>query len=106
MDEKTRKNALEKVDAIKSIIAYPDELLQESKLEQYHERLEITSDDYHENFKNLKKFNKLKELEKLTKPIDEIDWIDLGKKSISVSAGYEPDLNLMSKYFNFYYELK
>lgn len=35
-DEETRRNAIEKVEAIKSIVAYPDELMDDEKIEEYY----------------------------------------------------------------------
>lgn len=42
MDEKTRKSALEKADAMTTHIAYPDELLDDKKLEEFYSNVSIT----------------------------------------------------------------
>lgn len=41
MDEKTRKNALEKADSMTTHIAYPDELLDDKKIEEFYKDVGI-----------------------------------------------------------------
>lgn len=43
MDDITKKNALEKAAAMTSHIAYPDELLSDSKLEQFYSSVSVSS---------------------------------------------------------------
>ena len=56
MDEKTRIAALEKIDGMKSIVAYPDELMNDLLIEKYHKDLELIPDQY---FKNIFKMGRL-----------------------------------------------
>lgn len=41
MDEKTKKNALEKADSMTAHIAYPDELLDNKKIEDFYKDVSI-----------------------------------------------------------------
>ncbi|KAJ8664427.1 hypothetical protein QAD02_006089 [Eretmocerus hayati] len=50
MDSKTKRSAIDKFDAMTSLIAYPDELLDDRKLENYYIDLTIARDNFLENF--------------------------------------------------------
>ncbi|XP_011704969.1 PREDICTED: neprilysin-1-like [Wasmannia auropunctata] len=58
MDENTRKNALEKAAIITLHIAYPIELLDDRKLENFYKGLEFSIDNYFENIYNLSIFGR------------------------------------------------
>ncbi|XP_046670651.1 neprilysin-2 isoform X2 [Homalodisca vitripennis] len=87
MDEETRKNALEKAKSMTSHIAYPDEILDVSKLEEFYEKLELTSDNYLEAILNVTKFGFDYSFNRLRKPVNKTDWITHGRPAI-VNAFY------------------
>ncbi|XP_054271423.1 neprilysin-2 isoform X2 [Macrosteles quadrilineatus] len=87
MDEETRKNGLEKARAMTSHIAYPDEILDSSKLEEFYQKLEITQGNYLESVLNLTKFGLDFSFGRLRKPVNKTDWISHGRPAI-VNAFY------------------
>ncbi|KAK9304003.1 hypothetical protein QLX08_004498 [Tetragonisca angustula] len=87
MDEETRKSALDKAASMTSHIAYPDELLDDEKLEQFYEKLELTTDNYLEGILNLTLFGVEYSFSKLRKPVNKSDWVTHGRPAI-VNAFY------------------
>ncbi|XP_076662918.1 M13 family metallopeptidase neprilysin 2 isoform X4 [Andrena cerasifolii] len=87
MDEETRKSALDKAASMSSHIAYPDELLDDTKLEEFYEKLELTSDNYLKGILNLTLFGVEYSFGKLRKPVNKSDWITHGRPAI-VNAFY------------------
>ena len=74
MDFKTKNKALYKLENMDQFIGYPDELLDEAKLEQFYGSLEINEDDYFQNKLRIAKFwSKIKILQK-GKIIDPKAW--------------------------------
>lgn len=87
MDEETRKSALDKAESMSTHIAYPDELLDDRKLEEFYKKLEITPGNYLQSILNLTLFGTEYSFEKLRKPVNKSDWITHGKPAI-VNAFY------------------
>ncbi|RZF35771.1 hypothetical protein LSTR_LSTR012069 [Laodelphax striatellus] len=88
MDEQTRAAALEKAKAMTTHIAYPDELLDDKKLIEFYEKLEISStDDYIGAVLNVAKFRGDRSLGRLRDPVNKTDWISHGRPAI-VNAFY------------------
>jgi len=87
MDEETRKNALEKARSMTSHIAYPEEILDTKKLEDFYEKLEITQGNYLESVLNMTKFGLDFSFGRLRKPVNKTDWITHGRPAI-VNAFY------------------
>lgn len=98
MDEVTRKSAIEKVAVITSHIGYPDELLDDSKLEEFYEKLRFDENaTYLENIMDVNLFNKEYSFSQLRKPVDKTDWVLYADVAV-INAGYYPPQNSMSKY--------
>ncbi|KAK0074956.1 hypothetical protein PV325_007594 [Microctonus aethiopoides] len=87
MDEKTRKSALDKAASMVSHIAYPDELLDDKKLEDFYSGLELTGDNYLKSILNLTMFGTEYLFGELRKPINKSDWKNHGRSAI-VNAFY------------------
>ncbi|XP_066597327.1 neprilysin-2 isoform X2 [Prorops nasuta] len=87
MDEETKKSALAKAASMVSHIAYPDELLEDKKLEEFYEKLELTDDNFLESILNLTLFATEYSFGKLRKPVNKSDWISHGRPAI-VNAFY------------------
>ncbi|CAL1682614.1 unnamed protein product [Lasius platythorax] len=87
MDEKTRANALEKAADMTSHIAYPDELLDNRKLDEFYEGLELNSSDYLGSILNLTIFGTNFSFGRLRKPVNKTEWITHGRPAI-VNAFY------------------
>ncbi|XP_058793376.1 neprilysin-2-like isoform X2 [Phymastichus coffea] len=94
MDEETRLAALEKADAMSSFIAYPNELLDDNKLDKYYESLTIERGNYLESILNLTLFATEYTLSQLRKPVNKSDWITYGDAAV-VNAYYSPNDNSM-----------
>lgn len=74
MDEVTRKEALSKVNKMDYHIAYPDELVDNNKLEEYYHDLDLDSHSLYYNVRNIRNFKRNKLIGKLRKPINKTDW--------------------------------
>ncbi|XP_011705369.1 PREDICTED: neprilysin-like, partial [Wasmannia auropunctata] len=96
MDEKTRRRALEKIAAMTLHIAYPNELLDDRKLENYYEGLEFSVDNYLENIYNLSIFERNFSFSRLRQPVNKTEWIIYGESAVNkLPAGI-----LQGVYFN------
>lgn len=87
MDDETRESALDKAASMTSHIAYPDELLDNKKLEEFYEKLELTEGNYLESILNLTLFGTEYSFSKLRKPVNKSDWVSHGRPAI-VNAFY------------------
>ncbi|KAI5630566.1 VLP3p-2, transcript variant X2 [Venturia canescens] len=87
MDEKTRRSALEKAASMSSHIAYPDELLDDDKIEKFYENLELSEGNYLESILNLTLFGTEYSFSKLRKPVNKTDWLSHARPAI-VNAFY------------------
>ncbi|XP_014481617.1 PREDICTED: neprilysin-11 isoform X1 [Dinoponera quadriceps] len=87
MDEKTRANALDKAASMVSHIAYPDELLDDKKLEEFYAGLELNSDDYLGSILNLTIFGTDFSFGRLRQPVNKTEWISHGRPAV-VNAYY------------------
>lgn len=99
MDEKTRANALEKAADMTSHIAYPDELLDNRKLDEFYEGLELNSSDYLGSILNLTIFGTNFSFGRLRKPVNKTEWITHGRPAV-VNAFYSSIENSIRKYLN------
>lgn len=88
MDSETKKNALDKAEAIDEFVAYPNELLDAKKVDGYYVPLCINEGaDYFESVLQLSKFVCDKNFEKLRMPVNKSDWVTHGRAAV-VNAFY------------------
>lgn len=87
MDEVTRKSAIEKAKSMTTHIAYPEELLDNAKLEEFYDGLEIEPTNYLESVLNLTRFGTNYSFKQLRKPVNKTDWKSHGNPAI-VNAFY------------------
>uniref|UniRef100_A0A8D9BV62 Neprilysin-11 n=1 Tax=Cacopsylla melanoneura TaxID=428564 RepID=A0A8D9BV62_9HEMI len=87
MDEKTREAAIDKARSMSTHIAYPDELLDNGKLEEFYTGLELDTSNYLEAVLNLTKFGTNYSFSQLRKPVNKTDWKSHGNPAI-VNAFY------------------
>uniref|UniRef100_A0ABD2WDE5 Neprilysin-2 n=1 Tax=Trichogramma kaykai TaxID=54128 RepID=A0ABD2WDE5_9HYME len=92
MDENTRKAALDKAESMSTHIAYPDELLDDKKLDEFYRELEVTSDNYFEAALNISRFGNDYVFGLLRKPVNKSDWVSHGRPAI-VNAFYSSTEN-------------
>lgn len=74
MDATTKKKAIEKAGAFKKWIGYPDQLLNDTLVNQYYEKLNIDPNEYYKNVIGYNKFVTDKSYSKLREPNDKNDW--------------------------------
>ncbi|KAE8748157.1 hypothetical protein FOCC_FOCC005160 [Frankliniella occidentalis] len=82
MDDATRQAALEKAYSMTNHIAYPDELLDNSKLDKFYEGLEVNEDMYLESILNLTKFGTDYSFNRLRQKVNKTEWISHGRPAI------------------------
>jgi len=74
MDSKTRASAIKKLDNFKTYIGYPDQLLNDTLVDEYYELLTINPDEYYKNVFSYNKFVTDKSYNKLRELNDKEDW--------------------------------
>lgn len=87
MDAKTKQAAKKKLHSMSTHIGYPDEMLDNNKLEEYYRGLDINPDKYFESFLNMSVFATDYSFNKLREPVNKTDWIRHAKPAI-VNAFY------------------
>lgn len=96
MDDDTRQSALKKLNAMSTHIGYPDEIMDDAKVEEIYENLEIDENNYLSSILNMNivvtdyVFNKLRE------PVNKTDWVTHARPAI-VNAFYSPIENSIRK---------
>lgn len=75
MDETTKRKAIGKAQALSAHIGYPDELVNDTKIEEYYAGLELTPDEYLMNALRLNRFKVDYALRQLRKPNNKTDWV-------------------------------
>ena len=74
MDDQTREAALKKLKAIAIRVGYPDEIMNNTVIEKYYEKLEIDETNYISSILNINKFDTDDEFMNLHEAINENDW--------------------------------
>eukprot|EP00095_Tigriopus_kingsejongensis_P003378 maker-scaffold153_size302544-snap-gene-2.17 protein:Tk03378 transcript:maker-scaffold153_size302544-snap-gene-2.17-mRNA-1 annotation:"PREDICTED: neprilysin-2" len=94
MDEKTRKHAEEKLDKIDENIAYPEEMLDQSKVDGLYKNLQM-GEHLVGNILNLTLWKRHFDNERLREAVSRRDWIERGIVAV-VNAFYNPFQNLIT----------
>jgi neprilysin len=92
MDEETKHEALKKLKAMHSNIAYPNELLDDSKLAGYYRGLKLNETNYLQSAMAIDNHGKEFICSRFHKPVNKTDWVDLST-SIYVNANYNGKTN-------------
>lgn len=87
MDEKTRAAAIAKANAMHFHIAHPDELVDDKKLEEYYNGLELQSSSLFHSLLRIRQFNNKHLINLLRKPINKTDW-ETHSMILAVNAFY------------------
>ncbi|KAJ8664227.1 hypothetical protein QAD02_005889, partial [Eretmocerus hayati] len=96
MGNDTRLAALEKLEAMQSFIAYPEELLDNKLLDRFYDDLEIETRSFLETELSTIAFNfKLDEL-KFEQAINKTDWVDEFGNAAAINAFYSPIENAIA----------
>lgn len=92
MDEDSRMAAITKANNMQFHIAYPDELVDDNKLEEYYRGLELEPDSLLHSVVRIHKFLDIRATKELRKPVNKTDW-ETHSKATSVNAFYAPAEN-------------
>ncbi|XP_031639286.1 neprilysin-2-like [Contarinia nasturtii] len=74
MDDETRQSALNKLKAMSTYVGYPDEMMNDSKIEEYHKNVEIDENNYLLSYLNLSVFGTDLGFKEFRKPYIKTDW--------------------------------
>lgn len=96
MDEETRESALHKLKAMATYIGYPDELMDNAKIEELYNGLEIDENNYLLSMLNMRVFGSNYTFSKLREPYNKTDWINHATTAM-VNAFYNPIENSIRK---------
>ncbi|XP_044751900.1 neprilysin-2-like [Coccinella septempunctata] len=88
MDHKTKKRAIQKAEAMRSYVGYPDELLDDEEIEKYYEGLVIDEDSLLKTSLAKSIWYRNKYLRKYYEPYEKNDWKDKAFPTM-VNAFYE-----------------
>lgn len=96
MDGTTKMAAIEKSKTLTNHIGYPDELGDETKIEEYYKKLDAEPDNLFQNSLRLTKFSTDLSFGKLRKPVNKTDWTTHSRPAM-VNAAYAPLENSIRK---------
>lgn len=96
MDNETRKSALNKLHSMSTHIGYPDEIMDNAKIEEYYKDLEIDANDYLKSVLHMNVFGTDYAFNKLRKPVNKTDWVTHARPAI-VNAFYSSIENSIRK---------
>lgn len=87
MDDETRAAAMEKLHSMSTHIGYPDEIMNNRKIEEYYDKLVIDQDNYLQSVLNMNVFGTDYAFNKLRKPVNKTDWVTHARPAV-VNAFY------------------
>ncbi|PIO36729.1 hypothetical protein AB205_0151420 [Aquarana catesbeiana] len=90
MDEKTKRTAKEKADAIYDMIGFPDFILDTKELDEVYDGFEVAEDSFFQNMLNFYNFSAKLMAEQLRKPPNREQW---SMTPQTVNAYYLPNKN-------------
>ncbi|XP_057334187.1 neprilysin-2-like [Microplitis mediator] len=86
LDDESRNKLTGDIESLRVITGYPEVLLDDKKMEEYFQGLEITPDDFLRNIHAANAFRKNKIFTTALKPSDETNWIDLLHAEIDLTS--------------------
>lgn len=96
MDQQTKAAAMEKLNTMATHIGYPDEMMDNRKLEEYYNGLAINPDTYLESVLHMNIFGTDYAFNKLRKPVNKTEWTSHAKPAV-VNAFYSSIENSIRK---------
>lgn len=93
MDEVTKKSALQKLHHMASLIAYPEELLNDEKLNDHYKDLIIDPLSLLKTELNYNRYAMRLAVKLLKEPVKRFDWTGLFGAASTVNAFYLPTTN-------------
>lgn len=98
LDEETKRRALSKLEKMTPIVAYPDELLNDTILHKIYENISIDELKFFETVLELNKYYLYTIFKDLHKPNDRNNWESHSQVSV-VNAFFAPPENTIRKFF-------
>lgn len=98
MDESTRHEAIRKANTMIFQIAYPDEITDDEKIDEYYRDLELKGDSLFHNVLQIRKFDQFREIKDFHEPIDKNDWRERAKRDVIVNAFNIPMHNAIREF--------
>lgn len=108
LDDESRKAAIEKANAMKFHIGYPDALMNDTILDEYYKDLELQTDSFLHSVLRAQKFHTDREIAQLREPVNKNDWIEHSLRLTNVDAFYsviENSIRTLVNFFHFNFEL-
>lgn len=99
MDETTKLHAIEKTKSMETHIAYPDELLDDKKLDEFYADLDIEADDYFGNMLKVRKFDQINQFKMFREAVNKSDWRTHSQPAM-VNAQYSPLENSIREFID------
>jgi predicted metalloendopeptidase len=103
MDHKTRAEALSKVEKMDKHIGYPNELMDDKKLIEYYEEVQIDEKEYLQSVLNLYHFRLTTETKKFREAVNKTDW--RGRSEVAIANAFyqwlENSISEFADYFKF-----
>ncbi|KAJ8664429.1 hypothetical protein QAD02_006091 [Eretmocerus hayati] len=93
MDPATKKSAIDKLVAMKSLIAYPDELLDDNKLNDFYKDLTVNPDSFVKTILGINRFAQKRYSTMYKKPMSKFDWTGSFGMVATVNGFYNPNEN-------------
>lgn len=92
MDNVTREAAIRKLDLMTSHIGYADEILDDEKLSDYYEQLDIHPEKFFSSIMNINGFFAAKQFKVLREPVNKTSWY-MYESPTTVNAFYDSNRN-------------
>ncbi|XP_035217911.1 neprilysin-2-like [Stegodyphus dumicola] len=96
MDEKTKTKAIEKANAIMTLVGYPKELMNDSFISEYYKNLTLNNISYFDNMRKIKKWSVDKTFSRLRKPNKRGEWNEFAEIVTIVNAYYTETENTIT----------
>ncbi|XP_044005621.1 neprilysin-2-like [Aphidius gifuensis] len=93
IDKKIKKLAVNKVNNMIRQIAYPDELFNDTKIDDYYKDFEFFDESYFNSCLSAKSFHKKISWKLIKKTVDKNDWSNFGSLTSNVNSYYSRSSN-------------
>ncbi|KAK4879429.1 hypothetical protein RN001_007575 [Aquatica leii] len=93
LDDKTRKNAIQKLSLMKICVGYPNELLDDVAVNNFYKNLTINFTTYLSAIMSINIFEFRNTFKRLKQPVKNCYWIDRSLKVTMINAVYYPTTN-------------
>lgn len=96
MDWNTKIEAVTKLNRMLALVAYPEELRDNEKIDEYYKNLVIDPKSLFKTELNLNRFKYDLKVQSLDKIVDSYDWSGIFADASTINAFYAPTSNALS----------